>query len=490
MTPSKCLSCLCILVVLAGDGSPVLAQDTPVVFVHGFGGGPDTWAGAAARLQSRLHIEPHLASLPWWERFQTQAGMLQSAGASLPATTVAIGHSNGGIVSRQWSTMRPLRGIVTLGTPHEGALLAQRGLDLINFNYLLYNYASFVAGSIGAGQNEFTWIFVFLQGYLSFSQRLSLDTISALGAAMGIGLGAPVLADMVPGSHALNNLNSGSNLSREHAEIAHRIGLVFVAHDYWRAGPAVGLAPHLRDDIWAWMQNSIVVLETAAAIIEQNYPPWNAPAMSLVNSLRAVSGVLRNVDPYWCWAVTNDFSCSISHDGLVSTQSQFYPGGTNLGFYGPAHLQETSHSDDILYNALTGQLQIRARGAAPSPPPSPPCCGSPGGGDTMVAGQRLWPDTQITSPNGAYALRYQSDGNLVLYQQGGVAIWSNERAGHSAGWTEMQTDGNFVTYDASATPIWATGTHVYAGAYLKVQDDGYVVIYEASGVPIWWVGGQ
>jgi hypothetical protein len=108
----------------------------------------------------------------------------------------------------------------------------------------------------------------------------------------------------------------------------------------------------------------------------------------------------------------------------------------------------------------------------------------------MVAGQRLLPETEISSPSGFYTLRYQSDGNLVLYQHGGIPIWASQTHGYSAGYAEMQGDGNFVIYDASTRPIWASGTSTYGGAYLKVQDDGYVVIYEASGVPIWWVGGQ
>jgi pimeloyl-ACP methyl ester carboxylesterase len=485
----RSIVCLSTALAVSGAASPVLSQDTPVVFVHGFGSKPGTWAETASRLQSRLHIQSHVPSVPWWERFQTQAEVLQSAGRELPDTTVAVGHSNGGLVSRQWSTMRPLHGIVTLGTPHQGSLLAQHGLDLVNFNYLLYNYASFAAASFGIDPNEFTWIFIQLQAFLSFSKALSAQTISALGAAIGIGLGAPVLPDMVPGSHAINSLNSGSNLSREHAQILHRVGLVFVAHDYWRAGPAVGLAPDHREDIWAWKQLSIVVFETAAAVIQQTYPPWNAAAMSLVNGLRALSGVLRNIDPYWCWAVTNDLTCSTSHDGIVATQSQFYPEATSsLGFYGPAHLQQTSR-DDILFAVLKDHVGILPRGAAP-PPSQPPCCAPPPGADTLLAGQRLMPDTEISSPSGVYALRYQTDGNLVLYQHGGTSLWASQTAGDAAGYAEMQGDGNFVVYDAASIPVWASGTSAYGGAYLKVQDDGYVVIYEASGVPIWWVGGQ
>ncbi|MFN2444143.1 MAG: hypothetical protein ABR606_00920 [Vicinamibacterales bacterium] len=471
------------------DRSLVMAQDRPVVFVHGLGSGPGTWADTSARLQSRVRIDPRLPALPWWERFETQAGGLHAAVGDLAGDVVAVGHSNGGLVAREWSTARPVGALVTLGTPHGGALLAERGLDLLHFNYLLYNYAGFTALNFGVGENEFTWIYLAVQAYLSFASSLAVESIAALGSSVGIGLGAPVLPQMVPGSAALSALNSDHNLSREQQAVLRRVGLVFVAHDYWRAGPAVGLRPESRELVWAWMSSSIAVLETAAAIIEQNYPPWNPTALSLVHNLRGLAGLLRDVDPQWCWAVTDDRTCSTSHDGIVATHSQFYPGATNLGFYGPAHLQETSQSEDVLYNVLTAHLQIPTRGGGVEPPP-PPCCAPPGSSDTLGPGQRLYPDSQISSSNGVYVLRYQGDGNLVLYRDGGVPIWDSGSVGQSAGYTEMQGDGNFVTYDASGTPVWASGTHVYSGAYLRVQDDGYLVIYDTGGVPLWWVGGS
>ena len=53
------------------------------------------------------------------------------------------------------------------------------------------------------------------------------------------------------------------------------------------------------------------------------------------------------------------------------------------------------------------------------------------------------------SADGAVALRYQSDGNLVLYGSGGAVLWDTGTWGTSAGRAEMQTDGNFVIYDAA-----------------------------------------
>ena len=52
----------------------------------------------------------------------------------------------------------------------------------------------------------------------------------------------------------------------------------------------------------------------------------------------------------------------------------------------------------------------------------------------------------------------------------------------------MQADGNFVIYDQGGKALWASGTCCkpsHPGAYLALQNDGNVVIYDASNSPIW-----
>ena len=137
----------------------------------------------------------------------------------------------------------------------------------------------------------------------------------------------------------------------------------------------------------------------------------------------------------------------------------------------------------MITSVLTGLMGVVARGAAPPPPPSGGGAGGPG---TLVGGQRLHADQQIVSADGTVALRYQSDGNLVLYGSSG-ALWDAGTSGHSAGHAEMQTDGNFVIYDGAGTPVWATGTAA-AGAYLRVHGEGYVMVHDAAGVGLWWSG--
>ena len=114
----------------------------------------------------------------------------------------------------------------------------------------------------------------------------------------------------------------------------------------------------------------------------------------------------------------------------------------------------------------------------------------------------LFEGEQVATPNGAYVLTMQTDGNLVLYKGSCVgnptcAVWN------SGTWRElgqyfmaMQEDGNLVIYRGrppARTPlsIWSTRTYGPIGNYfLAIQDDGEMVIYRGTGIqdnrgPIW-----
>lgn len=82
------------------------------------------------------------------------------------------------------------------------------------------------------------------------------------------------------------------------------------------------------------------------------------------------------------------------------------------------------------------------------------------------------------SANQQFFLALQGDGNLVLYPNGGQALWATHSRGTRA---IVQDDGNFVLYDSAGTPTWWSGTAGTAGAGsqygLFLQDDGNLVLY-------------
>jgi hypothetical protein len=107
----------------------------------------------------------------------------------------------------------------------------------------------------------------------------------------------------------------------------------------------------------------------------------------------------------------------------------------------------------------------------------------------MRPGTKLADNAQVGSCNGQYRLVVQaSDGNVVLYDRGGAALWATNTASHPHAELIMQNDGNLVVYDAGR-PIWSSGTFGHPGARLRVRDDGALVIYDESK-PIWTAKGN
>ena len=480
MTPRLVIAALVANLATMALPMRAAAQDVPVVFVHGIFSHSSTWSATSQRLASVLRITPYLVDMPSTAVIETQASVLDRTMGGLPSNTIAVGHSQGGLISRHWSRSRPLGGILTLGTPHGGSQLSARALDLINFNYLVYSVAG-LAGAYGAG-TEFAAITAAIASSLAHTQLLSWSVASAITSSVAVASFAPVAPQLAPGSPFLLGLNSAPNLVRESQAVMRRVGLVYSANEYWRGGAAVGLSPANRE--WAYWVIQVMppVFEYVAAYIDANYPPLNLGARAFASRLRNLAGLTRELDPMWCWAVTGDRLCRIPHDGIVSVVDQYYPGGLNFGVSGPAHTEESGSSDAAIRSVLTGVMNVTARGAAPPPPP----IGGPGPG-SVTGGQRLYADQEWRSANGAVTLRYQSDGNLVLSDLGGTPLWASDTVGSSTGYTELQTDGNFVIYDASGSPIWATATNA-PGGYLTVHAEGYLMLYNSSNVGLWWTG--
>ena len=107
--------------------------------------------------------------------------------------------------------------------------------------------------------------------------------------------------------------------------------------------------------------------------------------------------------------------------------------------------------------------------------------------DTLRSGGRLLPGQALTSANNRYRLVYQTDGNLVLYDDlERSAYWSSGTAATSAGQVVMQADGNLVIYDAQVAGRWSSGTAGNSTAFLVLQPDGNLVVYRADNQPLWW----
>lgn len=487
-----------------------IAQDRPVVFLHGLGAEAADWANTAGRLQQQLAIDARLPELPWQQIYEQQALALAGSAALSPGNglPLAVGHSNGGVVARELSRVRPLDGIATIGTPHRGAPVVPGFGQWLTFQAAAPGLLNYVVQSFGAW-SDWSWTFASVQGALSWISDFSIWSVVYLAGALGVQTAVPVMGEMQPGSSYLNSLNSSSNLQREAAAVPSRVGVVSVAHNFYWAGPARAIAPAHADEIAAALYATAYALVYWSGYIAAEADPTDVVAFRQWASLSTVASFLFEVDPFYCSLVSGTpVGQCVPNDGVVPLTSQEYPGAPNiyvgLDNDGPAHSEEKDWGESVLYDALVWYLHLTPRVSLPAPSPSPgpgpsnPPPGTPGSGGAppagsdpglLVADEALWPGDSLRSADGRFLLVYQTDGNLVLYDDQGVPIWASDTGGTSTGVAVMQSDGNFVIYDASNVPIWASGdSYGHPGAYLILQSDGNLVIYDVDGSPLWATG--
>jgi M6 family metalloprotease-like protein len=105
--------------------------------------------------------------------------------------------------------------------------------------------------------------------------------------------------------------------------------------------------------------------------------------------------------------------------------------------------------------------------------------------NTLLPNEILYPGDRLTSSNGYYNLRMQTDGKLELCNLTNYIMWSSNESESTNNHAIMQEDGNLVVYNRSNVAIWASNTEENPNAYLKLQDDRNLVIYNEHHKPIW-----
>ncbi|MGK5085989.1 hypothetical protein WDW86_00370 [Bdellovibrionota bacterium FG-2] len=105
---------------------------------------------------------------------------------------------------------------------------------------------------------------------------------------------------------------------------------------------------------------------------------------------------------------------------------------------------------------------------------------------TLASGANLGTTKAISSCNGNYTLSMQGDGNLVLYDKQGLALWATNWEGSPLvpnSMAAMQITGNLAIISGKTmSSIWSSDTGNNSGAYLVLQDDGHVAIKLANNV--------
>jgi hypothetical protein len=113
--------------------------------------------------------------------------------------------------------------------------------------------------------------------------------------------------------------------------------------------------------------------------------------------------------------------------------------------------------------------------------------------NVLHAESELQINQKYYSSNKKYFVKFQSDGNLVVYVASPakeVPLWSSETSGKASTKCLMQGDGNLVIYNRQ-TPIWDSKSCCHShirSPLLEMQNDGNLVIYAQRGkfkVPLW-----
>ncbi|KAI1258025.1 hypothetical protein MGN70_001070 [Eutypa lata] len=103
-----------------------------------------------------------------------------------------------------------------------------------------------------------------------------------------------------------------------------------------------------------------------------------------------------------------------------------------------------------------------------------------GNGEWLLVGQSLW------SQDGSVEFKMQGDGKIAVYWGGQCRFQNTADQRHDIKGIKMQEDGNLVMYDNSGKAVWHTNTAGSTGdntVVAAVQNDGNVVLYK--GTSIW-----
>jgi alpha-tubulin suppressor-like RCC1 family protein len=146
---------------------------------------------------------------------------------------------------------------------------------------------------------------------------------------------------------------------------------------------------------------------------------------------------------------------------------------------------------DYVANAVLGTIKLllcATPGAAPitAEPSSPPAVTPPASCGVLRAGEGLHLSQSLKSCNGSYAIALGSNRALTLYQDFAVLAIGWQPIGFfspaepAASELVMQADGNLVVYDSLGVALWSTNTQNHPGAVLRLDDDGTLELRQGS----------
>ena len=413
------------LIVLLTASAAIAQDERDVVFIHGLNSKGSTWDPVVADLTAKLAIRPHQPTLDWTTYYESQASSLDQKVPGLPSDTVAVGHSNGGVVARQWSRKKRLGALITVGSPNQGAPIVDHIFDWLGF---FQDYASRqenIQKVYTYRVNQDTWWWLPAQWSSMFAAGFDVWSASRNGfLSLGLDYRVPVSSQMRVWSGYMANLNSPANRDREAAEVKHQTALVYVAKNFRHGGPLRAAFP----DNYGFWHNAIFAtgfsLEALAVTIRIMAEPQDLAAFDLADQFSTFGDWFLDLEEVWCRAVSDPSPLPVAqcreNDGVVPAWSQAYDFPRLplvIRENSLAHSEETTKSADDLYSVLANFVGVPRRGILPTPPgTSPP----PSPGRYKIEGDRCVWNATDTGPNQCTPLpeppgRFKLDGLGTCY---------------------------------------------------------------------------
>jgi len=108
-------------------------------------------------------------------------------------------------------------------------------------------------------------------------------------------------------------------------------------------------------------------------------------------------------------------------------------------------------------------------------------------GSALAAGETLSPGAQLDAGDGHFRAAMQTDGNLVVYDDGGAALWSSKTNGVSVSGANLSASGNLSVVRTDGSSAFTSNTSAQH-ARLIMQADGNLVLY--AGTAVWSTNTQ
>ena len=178
-----------------------------VAFIHGLASDSSTWNRMAGWLNQDFRFGAEIIpTLSWPDRLSNQGNALINEMNSVGGTNyILIGHSQGGLISRyaaqhfQNQIPQPVKGVVSLDAPHQGAPLAIVGGVAITDGFQF----------LATGLWDTTGCVTPYDNFVCYMAALTYDGAPLIGSDFEADT-VPALIDLTPGSQFLTQLNGTS----------------------------------------------------------------------------------------------------------------------------------------------------------------------------------------------------------------------------------------------------------------------------------------